>query len=171
MKKIVVFFGKGGSNFLNLLQNQKNYKIVLGITNKKESLALKEKNLPPILISEDFDEIFNKLKTINPDLIVLAGFLKILPSKIVNNFKTINIHPSILPYFKGLNADKKSFEAKKGCGITIHWANEELDSGDIILQYHINPNNFKTFKKYQTALKKAEHLFLPAVVIHLCEII
>ena len=171
MKKVVVFFGKGGSNFLNLLKNETNFKIVLGITNRKDSTALKEKNLPPILISNSFNEILNKLKEVNPDLIVLAGFLKIIPPFIINQFphKIINLHPSILPYFKGLNADKKSFENKKACGITIHYANEKLDSGEIILQYHINPNKFKNFEEYQKALKKAEHLFLPKVVEHLCK--
>jgi len=166
LKKVVVFFGKGGSNFLNLLKNQTNYKIVLGVTNKPNSSALKHQNLPPILISEDFDEILNVLKEKKPDLIVLAGFLKIIPENIINEFKgkIINLHPSILPHFKGLNAHKKSFEAKKGCGITIHYATKELDSGDIILQYHINPHKYKNFEEYFKELKKAEHKFLPAVV-------
>lgn len=86
--------------------------------------------------------------------------MKIVPSFIINEFKgkIINLHPSILPDFKGLNA------AKKACGITIHYASEELDSGDIILQYHINPNKFKNFKKYYEELKKAEWTFLPDVV-------
>ncbi len=173
MKKVVVFFGKGGSNFINLLQHQKNYKIILGITNRADSAALKEKNLPPVLINDNFDEILNILKEKNPDLIVLAGFLKIVPAEIINEFKgkIINLHPSILPDFKGLNADKKSFEAKKACGITIHWADIELDSGDIILQYHIKPEYFKNYEEYQKALKKAEYIFLPDVINHLCEII
>ena len=173
MKKVVVFFGRGGSNFINLLKHQKNYEVVLGVTNRNDSSALKEKNLPPVLISSNFDEILKKLKEINPDLIVLAGFLKIIPPEIINEFKgkIINLHPSILPYFKGLNADKKSFEAKKACGITIHYADTELDSGDIILQYHIKPEYFKNYEEYQKALKRAEHTFLPAVVNHLCEII
>jgi len=173
MKKIVVFFGKGGSNFLNLLKHQKNYKIVLGITNKKDSSALNHPNLPEIFISNSNEEILKKLKQIQPDLIVLAGYMKIIPPEIINLFKNriINLHPSILPHFKGLNADKKSFEAKKACGITIHYADIELDSGDIILQYHINPHNFKNFKEYKKALKKAEHIFLPSVIEHLCEFI
>ncbi len=173
MKEIVVFFGKGGSNFLNLLKNQKNYKIILAITNRDDSSALKEKILPPILISNSNDEILNKLKELNPDLIVLAGYMKIIPPEIINEFKNkiINLHPSILPYFKGLNAAEKSYEAKKACGITIHYADTKLDSGQIILQYHINPNLFKTFEEYANGLKKEEHIFLPAVVNHLCEII
>jgi phosphoribosylglycinamide formyltransferase-1 len=62
LKKIIVFFGKGGSNFLNILKHQTNYKVILGITNREDSTALKEKNLPPILISNDHKEIFEKLK-------------------------------------------------------------------------------------------------------------
>jgi len=173
LKKVVVFFGKGGSNFLNLLKHQTNYQIILGITNKEDSLALKEKNLPPILISQKNDEILDKLKSINPDLIVLAGYMKIIPENIINNFKNkiINLHPSILPDFKGLNADKKSFEAKKSCGITIHYVTSELDSGEIILQYHINPYKFKNFNEFHKHLKKAEHQFLPLVVNNLCDFI
>jgi len=166
LKKIVVFFGKGGSNFLNLIKKQNNYKVIAAITNRADSNALKEKNLPPILISQDFNEILVYLKKLNPDLIVLAGFMKIIPSFIINEFKgkIINLHPSILPHFKGLNAEKKSFEAKKYCGITIHFATEELDSGDIILQYHINPYLFKNFEEFHKELKKAEWTFLPAVI-------
>ena len=166
LKKIIVFFGKGGSNFLNILKHQTNYKVILGITNRENSTALKEKNLPPILISNDHKEIFEKLKELNPDLIVLAGYMRIVPEYIVNEFKgkIINLHPSILPEFKGLNADKLSFKAKKACGITIRYAEKELDNGDIILQYHINPNKYESFEEYMKELKKAEHKFLPAVI-------
>jgi len=166
LKRVVVFFGKGGSNFINILNRQSNYKVVLGVTNQKNSYALKHKNLPEILISKDHKEIFEKLKKINPDLIVLAGYMRIVPEYIINYFegKIINLHPSILPDFKGLNADKKSFEAKKACGITIHYADTQLDSGKIILQYHIDPQKFETFEEYYEELKKAEHKFLPAVI-------
>ncbi len=171
MKKVAVFFGKGGSNFLNILKHQTNYKVVLGITNRNDSSALNSDNLPDVLITEDNEKILKKLKEINPDLIILAGYMKIIPPLIIDEFrgKIINLHPSILPDFKGLNADKKSYEAKKACGITIHYADKELDSGDIILQYHINPYKYDTFEKYYNALKKAEHTFLPAVIERLCD--
>lgn len=170
MKKIVVFFGKGGSNFLNILKQQSNYKVVLGVTNREDSEVLKNKNLPPILISKDHNEILSELKQLNPDLIVLAGYMRIVPEYIINEFKgkIINLHPSILPDFKGLNADRLSFEAKKSTGITIHYADIELDSGSIILQYHINADKYKTFEEYHKELKKAEHKFLPAIVEMLC---
>lgn len=171
MKRIVVFFGKGGSNFLNILKHQTSYKVVLGITNRKDSEVFKEKNLPPILTSDDHKEIFETLQKIKPDLIVLAGYMRIVPDYIINEFKNriINLHPSILPDFKGLNADKSSYEAKKSCGITIHYADVELDSGNIILQYHIDPHKYKTFDEYHKALKRAEHKFLPAVIEMLCK--
>jgi phosphoribosylglycinamide formyltransferase-1 len=166
LNRVVVFFGKGGSNFLNILKHQTNYKVVLGITNVETSEALKSKNLPEIFISKDHKEILKKLKETNPDLIVLAGYLRIIPKEIIDEFKgkIINLHPSILPDFKGLNADKKSFEVKRACGITIHYADVELDSGDVILQYHINPFKYESFEDYSKALKKAEHTFLPAVI-------
>ena len=166
MKKVVVFFGKGGSNFLNIVKNAKNYEVIYAITNRKDSEALKEKNIPPVLITQDHKEIFKKLKELNPDLIVLAGYMRIVPDYIIKAFsqKIINLHPSILPDFKGINADRKSFEAKKSCGITIHYADVELDSGKIILQYHINPEKYETFEEFHKELKKAEHKFLPAVI-------
>jgi phosphoribosylglycinamide formyltransferase-1 len=166
LKKVVVFFGKGGSNFLNILKHQSNYKVVLGITNRDDSEVLKEKNLPPVLVTSDNGKILNTLKEISPDLIVLAGYMRIVPKEIIEEFrgKIINLHPSILPEFKGVNADRKSFEAKKACGITVHFATEELDGGDIILQYHINPHKYGSFKEYYKALKKAEHTFLPLVI-------
>jgi phosphoribosylglycinamide formyltransferase-1 len=166
LKKIVVFFGKGGSNFLNILKHQTNYKVILGVTNRKDSLALKEKITPPVLVSENHKEIFSTLKELNPDLIVLAGYMRIVPEYIINGFKRkiINLHPSILPDFKGLNAEKLSYESKKATGITIHYADTEIDSGDIILQYHINAEKYKTFEEYHKELKKAEHKFLPAVI-------
>jgi len=169
LKKIAVFFGIGGSNFINILKHQTNYRVVLGITNKKNSSALKEKNLPPILISKDHVEIFETLKKTDPDLIVLAGYMRIVPEYIINHFKgkIINLHPSILPDFKGLNAQERSFNAKKSCGITIHYADVQLDSGDIILQYRINPEN-KTYEEFLKELKMAEHKFLPAVIEMLC---
>jgi phosphoribosylglycinamide formyltransferase-1 len=140
--------------------------VILGITNKEDSDALKYKHLPPVLISKDHKEIFNKLKELNPDLIILAGYMRIIPEYIIKEFKgkIINLHPSILPDFKGMNADKLSYEAKKSCGITIHYAEEELDSGNVILQYHINPYKYKSFEEYHKELKKAEHKFLPAVI-------
>lgn len=161
-----MFFGKGGSNFVNLLEKESNYKIVLGITNEKNSKALERSNLPEIMISQNHREILEKLKKVNPDLIVLAGYMRIIPDFIIKEFegKIINLHPSILPEFKGLNADKKSYEAKRACGITIHFASEELDGGDVILQYRINPEKYENFEKYHEALKKAEHTFLPAVI-------
>lgn len=166
MKKVVVFFGKGGSNFLNILKHQSNYKVVLGITNRNDSEVLKEKKLPPVLVTSDNSKILNTLKETAPDLIVLGGYMRIVPKEIIEEFrgKIINLHPSILPEFKGLNADKKSFEAKKACGITVHFVTEELDEGDIILQYHINPYKYKSFEEYHKALKKMEHTFLPLVI-------
>ncbi len=173
MKNIAVFFGKGGSNFINLLSHQTNYKIILGITDKSDSKALNHPNLPEIMVSSSNEEILKKLLLVKPDLIVLAGYMRIVPPEIINAFnnKIINLHPSILPEFKGLNAQKLSFAAKKACGITIHYADTELDSGEIILQYHINPHFFKSFEEYHKVLKKAEYQFLPLVVNNLCEII
>jgi len=170
LKRVVVFFGKGGSNFLNIISKQSNYKVVLGITNTDKSDALKHPGLPAVFISQDHKQIFEKLKELNPDLIVLAGYMRIVPDFIINAFKgkIINLHPSILPEFKGLNAAKLSFEAKKSTGITIHYAVEELDSGNIILQYHIDANRYKTYEEYHQELKRAEHKFLPAVVEMLC---
>lgn len=109
------------------------------------------------------------LKEYKPDLVVLAGFLKLVPKEFLDEFKTINIHPSLLPKFggKGMwgqNVHKSVIESGEvESGITIHWVNSEFDSGEIISQYKCEVKN-DTPETLQSKVKKLEMKYVPIVI-------
>ena len=117
---------------------------------------------------EDFDKaLVEELKDSNPDLIVLAGFMRILTSVMTEAFKNkiINIHPSLLPKYPGLdthNSVIKNGDLKHG--ITIHFVNEVLDGGQIIAQGEISVNADETLEELKTRIHAIEHVMLPMVV-------
>ena len=137
------------------LQYSKIYKIKKKIFNFKNALSEKK--------------IINELKKNNIDLICLAGFMKILSKSFIKNFrgKILNIHPSLLPKYKGLNTHKKAIKNKdKYSGCTVHFVNSKLDSGKIINQKKVRISKFDTpgtlakkiliqeHKLYSAAIKK-----------------
>lgn len=94
-------------------------------------------NIPYKIINSD-SEIIEELKKHKIDLVVLAGYMKILSPEIVNKFKIMNIHPSLLPSFKGLNAVQQALDyGVTITGCTVHWVDEGVDTGEIILQKHV----------------------------------
>ena len=117
---------------------------------------------------EDFDKaLVEELNDSNPDLIVLAGFMRILTSVMTEAFrnKIINIHPSLLPKYPGLdthNSVIKNGDLKHG--ITIHFVNEVLDGGQIIAQGEISVNANETSEELKTRIHTIEHVMLPIVV-------
>ena len=117
---------------------------------------------------EDFDQaLVEELKDSNPNLIVLAGFMRILTSVMTEAFrnKIINIHPSLLPKYPGLdthNSVIKNGDLKHG--ITIHFVNEVLDGGQIIAQGEISVNPKETLEELKTRIHAIEHVMLPMVV-------
>jgi phosphoribosylglycinamide formyltransferase-1 len=163
-KKACVFISGQGSNLKSLIHYSRGanfpINISLVICNNPNALGIlfAKKNSIPIKIIDtkkrNFENIILKeLKKYNISLICLAGFMKVISKRLINNFgkKIINIHPSLLPKFKGLNTFKrvlKSNEKKTGC--TVHYVNERLDSGKIIIQksFFIQKNdNEKVLKK------------------------
>ena len=100
----------------------------------------KKISLPLLIIntkSRNYEnQILRKLERYEISFICLAGYMKILPNKILRKFKkkTINIHPSLLPKFKGLNTYKRILEKREKTGCTVHFVNDKLDSGKIIIQ-------------------------------------
>ena len=117
---------------------------------------------------EDFDQaLVNELKRLNPDLIVLAGFMRILTPIMIEAFKNkiINIHPSLLPKYPGLDTHNevlKNGDLKHG--VTIHYVNEVLDGGQIIAQGEISVNADETLEELKTRIHAIEHVMLPKVV-------
>ena len=117
---------------------------------------------------EDFDKaLVEELEDSNPDLVVLAGFMRILTPVMIEAFKNkiINIHPSLLPKYPGLdthNSVMKNGDLKHG--VTIHFVNEVLDGGQIIAQGEISVNPKETLEELKTRIHTIEHVMLPMVV-------
>ena len=162
-KNACVFISGEGSNFRALYKysKEKNFPInikllVTSNISAKGVVFAKKVGIPYLVyrnnkLSEEF-KILNKIKQHKISIICLAGFMRILSSNFINVFgkKIINIHPSLLPKFKGLNTFQRVLqnkEKKKGC--TVHFVNNKLDSGKIILKkffYIESSDNKKTLK-------------------------
>ncbi len=172
-KKTCIFISGQGTNLRNIISHSrdKNFPInvALVITNNKNANGInyaKKYKIPYIYINTRLANYENKiilnLKKHKISFICLAGYMKILSSKIINLFKKkiINIHPSLLPKFKGLNTFSrviKNKEKKTGC--TVHYVNNKLDDGDIItkksFEISLNDNENTLKKKTQTLEYKA----------------
>ncbi len=102
-----------------------------------------------------------------PDLIVLAGFMRVLKAQFLQAFpnKIINIHPSLLPSFPGLEAIRQAYvRGVKITGCTIHWVNEEVDGGEIIAQVPVRAMPGDTLDLLEKKIHAAEHVALPSVI-------
>ena len=182
MFKIAVLISGNGSNLEALIdackKNVINGSIDIVISNNPDAYGIqraKNHSIDYKIIDnnrfktrEDFDRaLVEELKDSNPDLIVLAGFMRILTSVMTEAFrkKIINIHPSLLPKYPGLdthNSVIKNGDLKHG--VTIHFVNEVLDGGQIIAQGEISVNNDETLEELKTRIHAIEHVMLPMVV-------
>ena len=172
---LAVFISGGGSNFKALLDAQEtgyfNSEIKYVVANKDApGLIYARENNIAYLISKDEDEIIKKLKEHKIDLIVLAGYLVKISKKILDEFTVINIHPSLLPKyggkgFYGMNVHNAVFENKeKVSGVTVHFVNENLDEGDIILQKELDISKCKNAEEISKEVLKVEHQTLKEVI-------
>ena len=183
LKKIVIFASGSGSSAENIIIRLKeNVEISVKkiYCNNPKALVLeriKKHNVKKLVFGNDQlegDEVLNDLKNINPNLIVLAGFLKKIPLKIINHFKNkiINIHPSLLPNHGGkgmfgLNVHKKVIDSNDAhTGFTIHFVNEKYDEGGIIFQKKIKVNTVSP-KDLAASVLKEEHKYYPKIIINL----
>ena len=180
---IAVFISGRGTNLKALiLRSYKktcNYKIAYVIayviSNKKNAAGLKIAKKNKIItkvISQSFLKIEQKklakiLINKNIKFICLAGFMKILSPYFLNFFKNkiINIHPSLLPKYKGLNTHKRAIEAKeKFSGCTIHYVSKKLDSGKIIAKKKVKILKKDNIKKLEKRVLKEENKLYPIVL-------
>jgi len=119
-------------------------------------------------VIDDLDKQLPKLlNDYSPDLIVLAGFMKILPSDLVKQYpnKMINIHPSLLPKYRGLNTHQKVLDAgDKQHGTSVHFVTEDLDAGPIISQATLEVNTNETAEQLKARVQKLEHELYPKVI-------
>ena len=177
--KTAVFISGTGSNLKSLIQFSKLKKspivIEMIISNNAKAKGLEYANIYKIK-KRVFDfknslsekKIIDELKQNNINLICLAGFMKILSKSFIKNFKgkILNIHPSLLPKYKGLNTHEKAIKNKdKYSGCTVHFVNSRLDSGKIINQKKVKINKFDTPKKLAKKILIQEHKLYPAAIM------
>ena len=180
-KKIrtAVFISGTGSNLENLikfsLKKRSPIEIILIISNNTKAKGLKFSKLYKIkkkVYNYDKKKISEKrilkdLKSNNIKLICLAGFMKILSKDFIRNFKgkILNIHPSLLPKYKGLNTHYRAIQNKeKYSGCTVHLVNSKLDSGKIILQKKVKLSKKETPSSLQKKILKHEHILYPRAI-------
>ena len=182
MFKIAVLVSGNGSNLEALIDACKNDvikgSIDIVISNnpnafaieraKKHSIKCKIIDNKRFQTREEFDQaIVEELNNCDPDLIVLAGFMRILTPLMIHAFKNkiINIHPSLLPKYPGLDTHKSVIENQDSShGVTIHFVNEVLDGGKIIAQGEIPVCSSDTLESLKTRIHAIEHVMLPMVV-------
>lgn len=192
MLNICVLASGGGSNLQAIIDNCENSNIngqvKLVVSNKKDAYALQraEKyNIKNIYLNpKDFEsidiyneEILKICKDLKIDLIVLAGYLKILSGNILKEYKNkiINIHPSLIPSFcgdgyYGDNVHKKVLEyGVKYTGATVHFVDEGTDTGPIILQEVVSVDDCDSLDSLKEKVLKVEHELLPKAVSLICE--
>lgn len=112
------------------------------------------------------DDWINQIKPLAPDLIVLAGFMRIIKRNFISEFNNIiNLHPSLLPSFPGLNSIRQAYEKKvKITGCTVHWVNEKIDDGEIIAQAPVRVMKDDSLSLLTKKIHAAEHMILPSVI-------
>ena len=186
MKKIAVMISGSGSNLEAIVKacHEKNIygEIVYVISNNPDAYGIeraKKYNIPVKIIDhksytdrDDFDDALKEfLDNLEIDFIILAGFMRILGKNITEKFygKMINLHPSLLPLYPGLNTHTQALNNKDDYhGISIHFVSAELDAGPLIAQGKILVKADDDLEKLVSKIHKVEHDLLPKVINELC---
>lgn len=182
MKKIAIFASGEGTNaqkIIDYFRNSTNVRPVLIVSNKQDANVLnraKKENISTLILNKaDFyesDTIVETLKKSGIDLIVLAGFLWMIPQNLITAFpnKIVNIHPALLPKFGGkgmygMNVHKAVIEAReKQSGISIHFVNEQYDEGEIIAQYTCDITENDTPESLAGKIHELEYRYFPKTI-------
>ena len=171
-----------GSNFESIIKsihnNKLNAKISILIVNNPNCLAIKKAikyNIPYVIINhrdcktrlEHDMLVMNKLEDLSVELVVMAGWMRIVGEDLINKFKDrlINIHPSLLPSFKGTDAIQQAIDNKvtiSGC--TVHYVQKDVDSGSIIIQAAVPIKNKESKEHLKKRIQAMEHIILPLAI-------
>ena len=180
--KLAVLVSGNGSNLQAIIDGiEKNYlaaEISLVLSNVKDAYALergKKYDLDVVFLDPKIypnkanyeQKIIDLLLSKSIDLICLAGFMRILGKKFIETFsgKIINIHPSLLPAFPGLDVQKKALEhGAKFSGCTVHFVNEEVDGGPIILQSIVPIHDEDDIESLSKRILQQEHIIYPEAI-------
>ena len=161
-----------GTNFENIIRYpQMKHEIVLMIHNTKECGAVARAakfGIPHVRIAhKDEDQMIQLFKAWRVDLIVLAGYMRVLKNPAAFPAPIINVHPSLLPKYKGLHAVQQALESgDKETGCTVHYVNEELDGGAIIDRSIVPICSDDTVETLTHRIQRAEYRLLPLVINH-----
>ena len=185
-KKIAVLFSGGGSNLEAILERlhgkvfgETKIEVALTLTNKANAggiVKAAKYGLKSVVIEhvnfasrEEFDAaVVEEIKRANVDLTVLAGFMRILTPVFTSQVCAINLHPSLLPLFKGAHAIKESFESDmKVGGVSVHWVSEELDGGKIIAQRAFEKSAGMSLEDFEAKIHAIEHEILPETIVQI----
>lgn len=178
---LAIFASGAGTNAKNIIEklNNEDACVKLVLTNNSEAGVIgiaAEKKIPVYITAPDFtsqqSDVLALLSALDIDLIVLAGFLRKIPSQIINKFRNriINIHPALLPKYGGKGMyGQKVHEAvisnrEASTGITIHFVNEYYDEGEIILQKEINISPNDNAETIAAKVHELEYLYFPEVI-------
>ena len=171
--RLGVMCSGNGTNFENILTNPicNTNEVVLMIHNTKQCGARKRAakfGIPHVRIPhKDEDRMIELFKAYRVDLIILAGYMRVIKNPAAFSAPIINVHPSLLPKYKGLNVVERAMEAgDKETGCTVHYVNEELDGGEIILQGKVTILPEDTVESLTKAIQRMEYGVLPAAIEH-----
>ncbi|MFC3121788.1 phosphoribosylglycinamide formyltransferase [Agaribacter flavus] len=186
-KNIVILVSGNGTNAQAIIeschQSKINAKVCAVISNRPSAYALnraKAANIDAICIDhelfesrEAFDETLRKqIDEYQPDLVVLAGFMRILSSQFVKHYegKMLNIHPSLLPLYPGLNTHKRAIENKDTIhGASVHFVTGELDGGPVVIQAQVNIAKDDTPDTLATKVAEKEWEIYPLAIAWYCD--
>ena len=186
MKKIVVLISGSGSNLEAIIEacntNKIYGKVIKVISNDPHAYGLtraSKYNISTKIIDHkkflsriDYENSLEEyIDSLSPDLIVLAGFMRILGPKITSKYssKMINLHPSLLPAYPGLDTHEKVLSNKDAYhGISIHYVSSELDAGPLIAQGIIKVGKDEKLDNLIKRIHKIEHILLPEIIKEIC---
>lgn len=179
MKRLVALFSGEGTNLANLVEkiHLKHAVITCAITNNPDAKGIakaRQAGIPVEVIDhtlyenrEAYDTALVKtIREYDPDLVVLCGFMRILTPVFTSQIRSINLHPSLLPEFKGSRAIERSFESdEKVCGVSVHWVSNELDGGEIVMQKSFTKSEDETLESFTAKIRHIEHDILPLSIL------
>ena len=169
--RLGVMCSGNGTNFENIVRTCRKDEVVLMIHNKRKCGAAKRADklgIPHARISsKDEDQIIQLFQAWRVDLIVLAGWMRIISPKLIEAFpsRIINLHPSMLPKYKGLHAIERALESGDDTtGVSVHYVNEELDGGEVIIQKEVPILPDDDIESLTKAIQRVEYALLPAAI-------
>ena len=169
--RLGVMCSGSGTNFENIITNPlcNKHEVVLMIHNTKKCGAVARAakwGIPHVRVAhKDEEDMIKLFEAYRVDLIILAGYMRVLKNPSAFPCPIINVHPSLLPKYKGLNVVERAMEAgEKVTGCTVHYVTKELDSGTIIAQGEVPILPEDTVESLTKAIQRKEYALLPAVI-------